>query len=274
MKKNYFILFAIFILISLTSSCNLQFSGSNLLTKPDVEPKNDQITVSIPLQSTTTSYINVYRKKSSDDDDDAVNLGIIYPSAFSSTASSYIFNDYLIVEDTTYLYKARYKESDGYYTTNWSSEVTSEGGYSSTDSLSYDEGSASFTYSSTDYSLTIDGTITAPDITDFSTDYEPMLIVSTEDETQTFYIDSVDDAQVIDLKDILPADFLDTEITIEGITACMKEYTDDTETTTEYLYWIEPTVIPISGNSSRKLTIPSSESTDGYDYSQNVQTVQ
>ncbi|MCR5187426.1 MAG: hypothetical protein K6C97_00720 [Treponema sp.] len=275
MKKTFFSIFVISLLTVILFSCNFQFNGSSLLTKPDVEAKTNHITISIPLQSTDTSYINIYRKKSTDSDDDIVNLGILYPSSFDSTASAYIFEDYLVVEDTTYLYRARYLEEDGYYTTNWSNEVTAEGGYSSTDSLTYDADSASFTYDEDDYSLTISGTITAPSsISDFSTNYTPMLIVKTEEETQTFNLTSIAASTVISLKTILPSDFLDTEITIVGLTAGKKEYVDASATTlvTKYLYWIEPTEISISGYSDNTFTIPSSESTDGYDYSRRART--
>jgi len=271
MKKTFISLFIISLLSVTLLSCNFQFNGTSLLTKPDVEASNNVITISIPLQSSETSHINIYRKKILDSDEDIVNLGIIYPSSLESTASAYIFHDYLIIKNTTYVYKARYKNSDGYYTTNWSNEITAIEGYTEDASLTYDKGTASFTYNDKDYSLTISGTITAPtDIPSFEEDYKPMLIVKNSEETQLFELPSIEDKTKTPLKNFLPNTFLDTPITIMGITGCKQIYVDPEakEKVIKYLYWIEPTSIEIKGYSDKTITVPTtSGKDDGYDYS-------
>ncbi len=274
MKKTFISFFIISLLFITLLSCNFQYGGSSMLTKPDVEASTDHITISIPLQSADTSYINLYRKLPNDAN--IVNLGIIYPSALNSTASAYIYTDYLIVKDTTYIYQARYKESDGYYITEWSNEIKSAGGYSINDSLTYDKGSSYFVYDEEDYTLKIIGTISAPtDIPDFETEYTPMLIINNTTSSQLFELASIEDSTLIPLKNFLPLDFLDTAITIVGITAGKQEYVDPDapEPVTKYTYWLEPTEMTIRGYSDKTFIIPSTETAEGFDYSHNIQTI-
>lgn len=274
MKKTFISIFIISLLSITLLSCNFQFSGSSMLTKPDVEASRDHITISIPLQSADTSYINLYRKVPNEER--IISLGIIYPSALNSTANAYIYTDYLITKDTTYIYQARYKESDGYYITEWSNEITAVDGYSINDSITYDKGSAFFVYDEDEYSLKIVGTISAPtSIADFEDNYKPMLIVNTSIESQLFELATIADSTTIPLKNYLPLNFLDTPITIVGITAGKQEYVDPeaSEPVTKYIYWIEPTEMTIRGYSDKTFVIPSTDTAAGFDYSHNINTI-
>lgn len=274
MKKNFirtFITLSIFSLAFayILIACNFNFSGKDLLTKPDVEAKDSLISISIPRQSSDTKYVNVYRKDVNDSDGTVVNLGLLYPSSLENIGSVYIFIDTLVKKDTTYTYMARYCESDGYYSTEWSNEIKATGGYADTATLSYKEGTGYFTISE-DFLLTIHGTIISADITDFDTDYKPMLIASTSEKTQAFELSSIEDGTTVSLRGLFPADFFETDVTIYGITGQKTEYVDDDKAenlVVKRIFWCEPTEISIKGNADKTVKLPSQTGVNGLDYS-------
>ncbi len=273
MKKNFirtFITLSIFSLAfaSFLLACNFDFSGKDLLTKPDVEAKDSLISISIPRRSSDTKYVNVYRKDVNDSDGTIVNLGLLYPSSLEDVGSVYIFIDTLVKKDSTYIYMARYCEADGYYSTEWSNEIKTTGGYDKNASLSYKSGSGYFTIS-TDFHLTVHGSINPADITNFETDYKPMLIASTAEKTQTFELPSIENGTSISLRGLFPADFFETDVTIYGITGQKNEYVDDNaeNLVVKRIFWCEPTEISIKGNADKTVKLSSQNGVNGLDYS-------
>lgn len=274
MKKIISILLIACSTIPLILSCNFSFTSADLLTKPDVEAKNSIITISIPRQSDDTKYINIYRKDVDDSDENVINIGLIYPSAMDTVGSSYLFSDSLIYKEHTYTYMVRYAEGDEYYYSEWSNEVTTDGGYDVDKTLKYKDNSATFTISETDYTLTLMGDILNPDIPEFSDEnnpYEPKLIVSANDKTQVFSIGELTDNTIIPLRGLLPSHFLDTEVTIIGVVAQKTEYLPqddpDAEPIVKRIFWTEPTEIKLSGFQNKTVYIPSANGDDGVDFS-------
>lgn len=290
MKKTVIsILVAIFTIFT-TFGCKVSFSDGDYLTKPDVEAKDGLVSISIPIQSSDTLYINLYRKDTSSDEDQIVNLGLLYPSAIESTGTVYIFLDSMVVRNHTYTYMARYCESDGYYMTEWSNEVTVSGGYEETTILKYKDNGATFAVNETDYTLRLVGNILEPDVEGF----EPMLIVSNGSKTQVFKIQDEEKASqdenaeeteqknvlqnnlIISLRGYLPSDFLNTNITIVGIVGQKVEKTvsvnqESNETgSIKRIFWTEPTEIRIKGYQDKTFFIPSFNGSDGVDYSRNA----
>lgn len=271
MKKIFLTFFALSSLLFINTACNVNFSGSDLLTKPDVEARNSLISISIPLQSSDTSYINVYRTDINDSSKTVVNIGLLFPKAIESTGSAYIFTDELVTTGHTYIYQARYCENGEYYLTDWSNEVKAIGAYDETKSLCYGANSTTFTIDD-DFVLTIKGTVQEPDITDFSTEYFPVLLLSTSSKSQAFKLTSVTDGTSLSLRNTIPADFYDTPITVIGITAQKSEYIDPkaTDPVTKFIHWAIPTEISIEGTTKKTITIPTIAGTDGYDYSRKL----
>lgn len=309
MKKSVISILVTLFVLTINFGCKFSFADGTYLTKPDVEAKDGLISISIPRQSSDTQYINLYRKDVASDDDQIVNIGLLYPSALESTGTVYIFLDTMVVQNHTYTYMARYCESDGYYPTEWSNEVTVTGGYEETTSLKYKENGASFAVNETDYTLRLMGNILEPDIPD----YEPMLIVSNGTKTQVFKIenskngnvqdtdesdnteadDDVDDDAdsneektnilqdnlIISLRGYLPGDFLNTDVTIIGIVGqkVEKSASDDPESqdtgSVKRIFWTEPTEIRIRGYQDKTIHIPAFNGSDGVDYSRKASSI-
>lgn len=269
MKKIITVALSIFAFLAV--SCNFTFAGEDLLTKPDVEKKDSVISISVPRQNNSTRYINLYRKDCEDSDETVVSLGMIYPDNYESIGSAYIFMDSLVHKDHKYTYRARYFDGSDYYYTEWSNEIIAAGGFNEDKLLKYKNTDATLLLNETDYTLKITGTIGNADIPDFDKEYKPMIIISSDEKTEIFQIESVADGTLISLRGILPLDFFDKKIRIDGIVGQKIDAinTDDSEADPiiKSLIWTEPTEIELTGYKNNTFIIPSVAGSDGVDFS-------
>lgn len=289
MKKgtSFIVLFAAILGITF-SSCKLKVEDENLYDKPAVSITKDQVTVVISRVSVDTKYINIYRRDKQNDE--VYNIGILFhPEALLEDNKNYIYVDSLVKENHSYDYRVRYRINDEYFYSEWSNkiEVTSENNaYEESVNLTYQANGATLIYEKTDFTLKIDGNMTAPDFPEFSTEnYKPMLIFKSDKLTQAFEIASIADDTIIELRGLLPSEFLDTNISILGIVAQKIIYDDDTfeddadgdgiednKKAKKTIVWSEPTELDLIGaGSSKTIYIPSQSGTAGLDYSRTAQ---
>ena len=283
-KGTSFILFFAAILGITFSSCKLKIEDESLYDKPAVSITKDQVTVVISRVSVDTKYINIYRRDKQNDE--VYNIGILFhPEALVNDNKNYIYVDTLVKENHSYDYRVRYRINDEYFYSEWSNkiEVTSENNaYEESVNLTYQANGATLIYEKTDFTLKIDGNMTAPDFPEFSTEnYKPMLIFKSDKLTQAFEIASIADDTIIELRGLLPSEFLDTNISILGIVAQKIIYDDDTfeddadgdgiednKKAKKTIVWSEPTELDLIGvGSSKTIYIPSQSGTAGLDYS-------
>ena len=283
-KGTSFILFFAAILGITFSSCKLKIEDESLYDKPAVSITKDQVTVVISRVSVDTKYINIYRRDKQNDE--VYNIGILFhPEALLEDNKNYIYVDSLVKENHSYDYRVRYRINDEYFYSEWSNkiEVTSENNaYEESVNLTYQANGATLIYEKTDFTLKIDGNMTAPDFPEFSTEnYKPMLIFKSDKLTQAFEIASIADDTIIELRGLLPSEFLDTNISILGIVAQKIIYDDDTfeddadgdgiednKKAKKTIVWSEPTELDLIGvGSSKTIYIPSQSGTAGLDYS-------
>ena len=232
MKKgtSFILLFAAILGITF-SSCKLKIEDESLYDKPAVSITKDQVTFVISRVSVDTKYINIYRRDKQNDE--VYNIGILFhPEALLEDNKNYIYVDSLVKEGHSYDYRVRYRINDEYFYSEWSNkiEVTSENNaYEESVNLTYQANGATLIYEKTDFTLKIDGNMTAPDFPEFSTEnFKPMLIFKSDKLTQAFEIASIADDTIIELRGLLPSEFLDTNISILGIVAQKIIYDDDT----------------------------------------------
>lgn len=281
MKKGtsfFYIFTAIFSILFF--SCKLEVKDTNLLTKPDIDVSTHQVTLMIPKINAQTPYINIYRQDvtSNIDTKPVVNIGILFPSAFAND-TSYAFIDDLVLEGSKYKYKVRYVDSDGAYYSNWSNEITIDNtfanAYENTKKLLYVlPSNTHFAYNTSEYTLTLNNEVTLPEITNYSTNYTPMLIVNNGSKSEVYNIAAntlnivtpATAIQAIAIRDKLSEDFLDKNIKIEGILGQRIEYKDAGNTIIKTIHWTEPTAVKISGYSSNTILIPSTRGTSGFDH--------
>lgn len=276
--------------------CNFTYEPTSLSTAPTVDFNDDSsidepdrfIIISIPKKITTAKYINVYRQDVTSDsnEEEIENIGIIYPKFVTTEGNAYIFYDPYIYTGHKYKYRVRYADTDAYVYTKWSQEIEAQNGYDEdSQPLAYNAADAKFVYDKDSYNLKISGTITPPtaDIKNFEKDFKPMIIVKSEEKTQVFPIESIEDETKIPLRAILSADFLDKPISIIGIVPQKNIYvgdetkkdadsdSDDEEEEekirdTKEIHWLKSTELKIN-KGAETLVIPSSAQSSGLDYS-------
>ncbi len=239
MKKTLLnILMLSVISIIFFAGCNISYEPTSLSVAPTVAFKGNSITISVPKKTNTVSYINIYRQDVTDNQEQEEEIiGVIYPKYITTEGSVYIFYDEYITKNRTYRYRVRYTDYGEYISSKWSEEITAKDGYSEETTLAYNISSGSskakFSYDSKLYILKIVGTITNPDITDFETNFKPMLIAKTDSKTQVFPIESIEEGTSIQLRGVFPADFLDTPVTIVGIVPQETIYVDQKTNTSK-----------------------------------------
>ena len=235
MKNRFIILY--FSLLLFLSSCNFSYEPINQSSPPTVDYNNKAIVISIPKKINTAKYISIYRidttENSSDNENENIqNIGILYPQFSDTVGTAFIFYDSYILINHSYKYQIRYTDSDEYIYTKWSNDIIAKDGYDSTTQMTYDTKNAYLSYDDTFYSLKISGKIIPPTIENFDEDFKPMLIIKTEEKTQVFPVQSIEEGTTLQLRGILPSSFLDRPITIVGIVPQKNTYVNSSISTT------------------------------------------
>lgn len=273
MKKTLYTLF-LTVIATLFLGCNLvTIQDQELADPPSANPTSGGIGLSVYRYSSDTKYINIYRKdvtSSSDEEAPAINIGIIFPNAYSSSDKSYFLEDYWLYSGHKYKYMVRYCEPEKYYSSDWTDEITATYGYDSSAILSYQTGGVKFRFSESDLTLKILGNIANPDINNFAEEWTPVIAVKCEEATQVFNLESIANDTYINLRGLLSTTFYNTDITILGIAGQKAFYTtptDGSDPKLKQLIWTEPSFIEIQGYSGNILYIQSESTTSGYDFS-------
>lgn len=294
MKKGTSFFYISLALLTITLfSCKLKMEEEDLYDKPGVSVTNNQITLIIPKVANDTKYINVYRRDNQTEE--VINIGILFhPQALTlaNDGKNYCYYDSLVTKSHSYDYRVRYYIDGQYYYSEWSDKIFIESNYNAYDesvNLAYRANGCYLRYEPSDYSLTFNGNIQEPDFPEYSTqNYKPMLIVKSGDNVQVFKLSSISNNRVIPLRSLLPSEFFDTDITIEGIVAQRTIFDDDTDDELEnndansdnepdtekekkVVIWTAPTKLDIEGaGSSKTIKIPSQTGTSGLDYGRRV----
>ena len=234
MKNRFIILY--FSLLLFLSSCNFSYEPINQSSPPTVDYNNKAIVISIPKKINTAKYISIYRidtteNSSNNENENIQNIGILYSQFSDTVGTAFIFYDSHILKNHSYKYQIRYTDSDEYIYTKWSNDIIAKDGYDSTTQMTYDTKNAYLSYDDTFYSLKISGKIIPPTIENFDEDFKPMLIIKTEEKTQVFPVQSIEEGTTLQLRGILPSSFLDRPITIVGIVPQKNTYVNSSIST-------------------------------------------
>lgn len=272
MKKILFTL-CLSVIATFFLCCNLvTVQDQELTDAPGIYETNGTIALTVYRYSSDTKYINIYRKDVSSPDDEPIlqNLGILFPEAYSNKDKSYVFADELFYTGHKYQYMVRYAVNNKYYYSDWSEIITATSGLDSSIKLTYQTNNVNFRYSDSDLTLKFVGTIVDPDIPNFATEWNPALIVKTENLTQAFTLEDTANGSFINLRGLLSSEFYDVDIIILGIIGQKEIYTtptDGSDAVLKQIIWTAPSNIDISGYSKNILNIHSETGSSGYDFS-------
>lgn len=272
MKKNSISLFLISALFIFSFiSCDLTVTDGNYRNAPNVE-YNDagNINISISKISSETKYITIYRFNASNETPSntelGIPIGIIYPQNYSEDA--YTFTDSYAYNKRSYCYKLRYYTSDdNIIFTKWSNKIAITNG-TSTYGLDYDltYDSEKLTYDKTTETLTLASTLefTSSADTTITAKFETTPYIAIECSEGSRLMPFSTDITVY-IRNFIPSEFYDTEITILGFVAVQNAQTkedDDGETVILQQIFTEPS--DVSGDTT--FTISSSSNENGIIY--------
>ena len=158
--------------------------------------------------------------------------------------------------------------------TEWSEIKTATGGADSTASFAYNINGAFYTYDNINMILEIRDTtkdLTPPANTIISdiADYVPALVFQKGDEIQTFAIVSPHTTKSINLKTLLPQNFLYTDLTLLGVVGqktVKKPESEDLQSIT----WTDIAAIPVkdtNGIALSTIKLDPAYGENGFDYS-------
>lgn len=274
MKKNSIRLFLISILFIFSfSSCDLTVTDGNYRNAPNVEYNGaGNINISIPKISSETKYITIYRFNASNETPSntelGIPIGIIYPQKYSEDA--YTFTDSYANNARSYCYKLRYYTSDdNIIFTKWSDKIAITNG-TSTYGLDYDltYNSVELTYDTTTETLTLDSALEFSSSVDdtIKEKFETTPYIAIECSEGSRLMPFSTDTSV-SIRNFIPSEFYDTEITILGFVAIQnaqtkKDKEDDDETLILQQVFTEPS--EVSGDTT--FIISSSSNVDGIIY--------
>ena len=273
--KKLTIIPAFISLIMLTfTGCNWNVTDSKYLTRPDIEVKGSSIIIRGAYVNSETKYINVYRQDVTDNEDaEVVRLGVIFPSGFDKENKTFMFFDENIFSGHEYRYYVRFVEENGSKNrTEWTEKKSNtNGAVPSSGSYAYAVPTdAKYTYDPVQFTLTLPSgkDFTEPTaIADF-TEYKPALVFQNDDIIQTY---EIADTTSVNLKTLLPQDYLYKDIKLLGIVGQKKEESGGTEPALKYIFWTELAAVKVLNSAGNEITSfklePEYGEENGYDYS-------
>jgi hypothetical protein len=259
----------------LMCSCKFNLSNSKYLERPDVYIESDHFEISGAYISTQTKSITIYRQNVSDRDDAEIErVAILYPDGAEETDNqTFKHKDYMVLVNDEYRYYLRFTDNNGVRNrTEWSApkKITS-GGVSNEADLRYDTKNLKYTYDPDTMviKLPTGQDFDAPSasvITDIA-QYNAALVFQYDDVIQSF---AIDDTTNVNLKALLPTDFLYKDIKLLGIVGQKTEYNSKDAQLKKCIKWtkLSPlSIVNAAGNSLTTIRLDPKYGKEGTDYS-------
>lgn len=246
MKKflGYIFLFSAFVLGGIVvSSCIINSSEAEKIKSPTVTVEGTIYTLSFQsdIGSKTMKHANIIRWYDSDSDfknAKKTNIGQVIPSNVNKQSGTYQFKDAYTATGTYYKYQIRYFDGSVYQYSELS-EPTLEGLTTSECILTGTiDVNAVVDESAPSYTLQLDSAVTMP-----SGFTKLQVALNNGTNTKPFFLATASDAEAnsasaIILQDILSQEFLNTEISIEGLIASKETIeNEDGAEPYKWYYW-------------------------------------
>ena len=248
MKKIYSALFATLFLSILLTGCDFNLSETKYLERPDIQIKDNYFQIRGSYISSSTDSITIYRQDVKDTGRPVECVAILFPKGDEDKNNqTFYYEDERVITNREYRYYLRFTDKNGSkHRTEWSEKKKITTGASSSAYLAYSV-IGHYKYDAEHMTLTrTGGTITAPDntvITDISK-YKPALVFQAGDLIQSFELPE-GDLDAVNLKALLPQEFLYKDITLLGIVGQKKEYNSENANQLKSVSWTNISAITI-----------------------------
>lgn len=273
-KTKISLLMCTFFTAVLLCSCNFNLSDKKYLERPDVYVKDGYFDIRGAYISSQTKCITIYRQDVTDREDSEIErVAIIYPDgAEEKENQTFSHEDRMVVVNELYRYYLRFTDINGVRNrTEWSEpKKLTNGGVDNHSLLCYDTHNYRYTYyPDTMVIELLSGDFDAPAssaITDIAS-YNAALVFQYDDVIQTF---EIADTTNVNLKALLPNDFLYKEITLLGIVGQRTVYNSKDTQVKERIMWTPLSPLSIenqAGNKLETIRLDPKYGQEGTDYS-------
>ena len=274
-KTDLSLLFCALLTAVLLCGCKFNLSDSKYLDRPDVLVRDGYFEIIAPYISANTESITIYRQNVHDKTDTEIErVAIVYPKGIEDTSDQTMhYDDERVLVAQEYRYYLRFTDKNGERNrTEWSEKkVLTNGGASAANLLAYSV-TVDYTYnpetmilalpSGTDFTAPADTVIKDID------SYKPALVLQTGDIIQVFEVPGEDTTHV-NLKSLLPTNFLYTDVSLLGIVGQKIETNSKNPEISKCVSWTNLTPIKVknaAGNTLATFRLEPEYGTEGRDY--------
>lgn len=261
----------------LVCGCKFNLANTKYLDRPDVLVREGYFEIISPYISTNTESITIYRQNIHDRTDSEIErVAVIFPKGIEDTSDQTMhYDDERVLAGQEYRYYIRFTETNGLKNrTEWSEKkILTSGGASNASQLAYNVNNIAYKYTPETMILSLPSgsNFTAPDnsiITDI-TSYKPALVLQAGDKIQVFEVPEADTTSV-NLKSLLPEDYLFKDVVLLGIVGQKTEYNSKSPEVLKSISWTNLTPIKVknaAGNTLESFRLEPEYGQAGFDYS-------
>lgn len=259
MKKTHLSLFICLFAAILLCGCKFNLSNTKYLDRPDVIVRDGYFEIISPYISTNTESISIYRQNVHSKTDAPVErVAIVFPKGIEDTLDQTMhYDDKIVLAGQEYRYYIRFTEKNGTRNrTEWSDKkILTNGGASNANQLAYTV-TADYTYNPETMSLSLPAgsDFAAPDntvITDIAA-YKPALVIQAGEKIQAFEVQG-GVTNSVNLKTLLPEDYLYTDLVLLGILGQKTVYNSKNPELIKSINWTNISPVKIKNNAGNTL---------------------
>ena len=241
-KTEISLLICAFFTAVLMCGCKFNLTNTKYLTRPDIDIEENHFVIIAPYISTNTESITIYRQNIHDSFDSEIErVAILFPKGTDRPEDqTFRYKDERVLAEGEYRYYLRFKDTNGSRNrTEWTEKVKLErGGASNNSQLAYSVNDLKYEYDPDTMimKLPTGSDFTAPQdtiIKDIAA-YKPALVFQTGDIIQVF---EVDDTKNVNLKALLPEEFLYKDVYLLGVLGQKTETNSEDETVKKCISW-------------------------------------
>lgn len=222
--------------------CKFNLTNTKYLNRPDVRIHEGYFEIVAPYISNNTESITIYRQNVHESTESEIErVAILFPKGSDNPDDqTFYYEDERVLSEGEYRYYLRFKDTNGSRNrTEWTEKVKLErGGASNNSQLAYSVNDLRYEYDADTMIMKLPSgsDFSAPPatiITDIAA-YKPALVFQTGDIIQVF---EVDDTKNVNLKALLPEEFLYKDVYLLGVLGQKTENNSQDENVKKCISW-------------------------------------
>ena len=252
--------------------CKFNLTNTKYLDRPDIRIEDNYFLIVAPYISSNTESITIYRQNIHETTESEIErVAILFPKGSDEPEDqTFYYKDERVLSEGEYRYYLRFKDSNGSRNrTEWTEKVKLEkGGASSNSQLAYTVNDLKYEYDPDTMIMKLPSgsDFTAPGdtiIKDIAA-YKPALVFQTGETIQVF---EVDDTKSVNLKALLPEEFLYKDVYLLGVLGQKTETNSQDETVKKCISWTKLAPVVVKTPNDNIIRLEPEYGKQGADYS-------